>query len=325
MELVGQSTAFVDLLRRVERVSRSEVTVLLEGEPGTGKDAIARRIHRASARRRGRFVVVDCRALPGGLIESELFGHCRGAFTGATCSRAGRLERADGGTLYLDGVDELSRHAQSRFLRAIDAKEFLPLGGHGPRRADFRLIAAASTDLGERVRRGLFREDLYYRLRVVELKLPPLRERRGDVPALARAFLKALARSCGKPACCFSPAAMRRLEKYSWPGNLHELRGLVEAALAAAVGETVEETDLPLKVRAPLPPAKSPTVEAERPEPTFRERVTAYQRRLLLDALGRHGWDLARTARSLGLHRHQLRYLCSKLGIRRPRLPGDGR
>ena len=325
MELIGSSEPFRKLIDRVERVAGSEAPVLLAGEMGTGKGVIARRIHQASPRRRGNFVVVDCRTLPGGLIESELFGHRRGAFSGAFEARAGRLQVADGGSLYLDGVDELALAQQVHFLRAIESKEFLPIGAELPLRANFRVIAAASPGLAEKVRTGRFRQDLYYRLHVVELLLPPLRERRADIPDLARSFLIALARSYAKPTCRFSPGALEVLQGYSWPGNLHELRGIVEAALAAAIGETIEATDLPLKIRVPdgAPAGAPERNRGATATPTYHERVIAFQRELLLEALGRHRWDLRRTAHSLGLHRHQLKYVCSKLSIRRPRAPLD--
>lgn len=320
MDLIGASRAFVEILDQVRRVSPTDAAVLLAGDRGTGKDTIARAIHSKSPRRRGRFVALDCRSLPDGLVESELFGHRHGAFSGASESRAGRLQSADGGTLYLDGVDELPPRQQVRFLRAIESKEFSPLGSSTPRRVDFRLVAAACRDLSRKVAAGTFREDLYCRLNVVELVLPSLRERRDDISPLARALLEELFRAHQKPTRRFAPRVVQILEEYPWPGNLHELRGSVEAAFAAAKGETIEECDLPLRIRAPISESPPPTVDPPpaRPEP-FHASVRNFQRGLVLDALGEHSWDLGRTASSLCLERHQLKYLCAKLEIRRQR------
>ncbi|MBN1443625.1 MAG: sigma-54-dependent Fis family transcriptional regulator [Planctomycetes bacterium] len=326
MTLVARSYPFIEVLQRVRRLSAMDVPVLVAGEPGTGKDAVARHIHSHSLRRAGRFVVVDCRAIPEDLLEKELFGHVRGAFSGAREAQLGSLRAADGGTLCLDGVDDLPLAQQVRLLRAVEAKEIIPLGSSSPLKVDFRLVTTTTRDLAGEVSSGRFRQDLYYRLKVVELRLPPLRERREDIAAVALLFLRRLAGDYHKRATRLSPSARRVLEEHSWPGNLHELRSAMEAALASARGETIEESDLPLSVRVSRPPPADPAAErAEAPPPpvpTFREQVRQFEKQLVLRALARSGWSLKRAASELGLLPHQLKYLCAKLDIRQSRLPG---
>jgi two-component system response regulator HydG len=333
MVLIGTSRPFTELLEDAQRVSSSDATVLLSGEMGTGKDALARAIHAASPRRRAPFVPLDCASIPENLLEAELFGHEVGAFTGAERRRSGRFREAHGGTLYLDGSHNMSFRLQARLLRALEQREVLPLGATRPQRVDFRIVAAAPPDLAERVVAGTFREDLFYRLKVVELRLPPLRERREDIPPLTQLFLRELARAYCKPARRLAPEVYDLLGGYSWPGNVRELRNVVEAALATARGETVTESDLPLwfRVAAARPAELEPPPSEPRSRgglqssvggrlPTFREQVSAFQRQIILKALGRHLWDFRRAGRELGIERHQLKYLCAKLDIRRPRL-----
>jgi DNA-binding NtrC family response regulator len=318
--------AFRGILLDAERAAGSEASVLVTGETGTGKELLARAIHHASPRRAGPFVPVDCAGLAPGLIAAELFGHRRGAFSGAERERVGRFEAASRGTLFLDHVDELDLAAQAQLLRAVEAREVLPLGESRPRPVDFRLIASAGPDLGERVAGGGFRTDLFYRLRVVELALPPLRSRPADVPLLAARFLEDAARRFAKPLRGFSSRALEVLREHDWPGNARELQAAVESAAAAARGETIAESDLPVHVRIRRA-APAVTGAPGQPEPPaepggalllpFAERVAEFQRTLLLETLGRNLWSYREAARELGLERHQLKYLCAKHGIRR--------
>ncbi|MFN7986077.1 MAG: sigma-54 dependent transcriptional regulator [Thermoanaerobaculia bacterium] len=244
--IVGSSPALADALDRLRRAAASEVTVLLSGESGTGKELFARALHALSPRRAGPFVAVNVAALPEGLVENELFGHEKGAYTGASERRAGRFELADGGTLFLDEIGELPLGAQTKLLRVVEERTFLRVGGTVPLAVDVRLVAATNRDLSARVRGGAFREDLYYRLDVFPVRLPPLRARREDVPELARQF----ARSCGENARGrafeLSPAAVEKLVAWEWPGNIRELKNVVERAVLLSSGPLIRPSDVVL-------------------------------------------------------------------------------
>jgi transcriptional regulator with PAS, ATPase and Fis domain len=243
--IIGQSTAIVELKRRLERIARTDVNVLITGETGTGKELVAAAIHEASRRSRHNFVCVNCAALPDSLFESELFGHTRGAYTGAFQSRLGRLRESDGGTVFLDEIGELSLQAQAKLLRAIETREIQMLGGGSPAHADFRLIAATNQELETRINDGLFRRDLYYRLNVARVHLPVLRERMDDLPLLIRHCVERLNRQFGMDVEGVAPDAMRLLVGYAWPGNVRELRNLLESAYLSVVGSWIEIGDLP--------------------------------------------------------------------------------
>ena len=233
------------LFERIARVARTESTILLRGESGTGKELVARAAHRNSARADRPFIAINCAAIPDTLLESELFGHEKGAFTGAIALKKGKLELADGGTLFLDEIGELPLPLQAKLLRALQEREFERVGGTRPLRVDFRLIAATNRDLEAAVKSGAFRQDLFYRLNVVSLVLPPLRDRREDIPALADYFVRKHAVRSGRHVHGLHPDALARLMKYDWPGNVRELENVIEQALALGVSDRITVEDLP--------------------------------------------------------------------------------
>jgi DNA-binding NtrC family response regulator len=268
--LVGQSAPMVELYKQVARLASLDTTVLIEGETGTGKELVARAVHQASARAARPLVVVDCTALPETLVESELFGHERGAFTGATSARRGLLETADGSTCFLDEVGELPRALQVKLLRALQERVVRRLGGNDEIPVDVRVIAATNRDLRKLVEEGTFREDLYYRLHVVTLTVPALRERPGDVPVLARHFLERYAAVTGRAVTGFADEALALLGAYPWPGNVRELEHAVERAVALSMSAVILPGDLPAEVRtaaggrAAMPPGRLTLEEMKR-------------------------------------------------------------
>ncbi|MBK9515948.1 MAG: sigma-54-dependent Fis family transcriptional regulator [Anaeromyxobacter sp.] len=278
----------LDLARRVARV---DSTVLITGESGVGKERIAALVHRRSARAAGPFVPVDCGAVTETLLESELFGHARGAFTGATGDRVGLFEAAAGGTLFLDEVGETSLGMQAKLLRAIQELEVRRVGESVSRTVDVRVVAATNRDLGAEVEAGRFRKDLYYRLKVVEVRVPPLRERPEDVLPLARALLGAIARRMGRRLGGLTPAACELLQRHPWPGNVRELENALERAAAMASGSRVDVGDLPDELRRPDAPAR----------PAASRRLEEVEREAILAALAAHGGNQARTAATLGI------------------------
>jgi DNA-binding NtrC family response regulator len=254
-EMVGRSEPMQKLFRLVERAAESDATVLCTGESGTGKELIARAIHTLSRRRGRAFVAVNCAALSESLLESEIFGHEKGAFTGAHKTKIGRLEQADGGTLFLDEVGEMSSGVQTKLLRALESRSFERVGGLETIRVDLRVVAATNRDLGKAIAEGRFREDLYYRLNVVQLHAPPLRERAGDLPLLAQLFCAEKSAELGVPPRSLSPEALALLSSYDFPGNVRELENLIERAIVFAERDVLGPTDLPLPTaRAAAPP-----------------------------------------------------------------------
>jgi two-component system, NtrC family, response regulator AtoC len=248
--IVASSEAMREAMRLAERVAATDANVLVTGESGAGKDALALFIHECSRRAGQPFSKIDCAALPGELLEAELFGYERGAFTGATEARPGRLESAHKGTLVLDEIAHLTWEAQAKLLRVIEQREFERLGGRRTIRVDARLIALTNVDLDDAVRRRAFREDLFYRLNVVRIHVPPLRERRADTAELAQSFLKTYATKHGRRARTLSTEALSLFETYDWPGNVRELANMIERAVIVADGEAVEESHLPVSLRA---------------------------------------------------------------------------
>jgi DNA-binding NtrC family response regulator len=288
------------------RAAASRVTILVHGESGTGKELLARAIHYASPRSRGPLVAVNVAALPEGLLESELFGHERGAFTGADRQHRGRFELADGGTLFLDEIGDLPRGTQVKLLRVLQEQSFERLGGSRPIKVDVRLVAASHRDLQAMARSGEFREDLFFRLNVVAITLPPLRERREDVPLLVDHFLRRFADE-GK-ARGVSREAMDLLLKHDYPGNVRELENLVHRAVVLCRGEVITTSDLPLHLGRLEPEAKGGGG-------TFTDRVEAFEKALLLEALDRSGGVQTRAAASLGMGERHLRSRMKKLGM----------
>jgi two-component system response regulator HydG len=248
--LIGNAPAFREVIDALRQAAPTSATVLLSGESGTGKELAARLLHDLSPRASGPFVPISCAAIPETILESELFGYEKGAFTGAAGRKEGRFERADHGTLFLDEVGEMSPAVQVKLLRVLQDGVVERLGGTEPIQVDVRIVAATNKDLAAEVRAGRFREDLFYRLEVIAVRLPPLRQRREDVPLLASAFLRRLAERNGKPVQGYTPAALRRLEAYGWPGNVRELKHAVERAVVLCRGDVIDEGDLPEAVRA---------------------------------------------------------------------------
>ena len=309
--VIGDSPAMRDLLAQVERVGASEATVLITGESGTGKEVIARLLHGASGRAGRPFVVVNCGAIPEGLVESELFGHARGAFTGAVDKRLGRFVQAEGGTLFLDEIGELPPAAQAKLLRAIQEREVVPVGEAKPVPVDIRIVAATHRDLEQMVEGGKFREDLFYRLAVVPLEVPTLRARHKDVPALARWFLDA-ANIRNRRSVTISEAALATMASYPFPGNVRELENLVERLVVTDVDGVVTVEDLPAKVRNAAG-AGAPAGAAGPAAPAFGADGIALdavlrdtEDRLIDEALKQAGGNKARAAQLLGINRTTL-------------------
>ncbi len=300
--LICRSQAMVRVFRLVETLQNSESTVLITGESGTGKEVVARTIHAHSPHRSGPFVAVNAAALPSDLLESELFGHVRGAFTGAMRDRAGRFESASDGTLFLDEVGDVPIHLQVKLLRVLQEHTYERVGDSQPRRTNARIIAATHRDLRRAVTAGTFREDLYYRLRVFPIELPPLRARREDVEPIARLLLTRVGARAGR-ALQFSPEALRALLSYDWPGNVRELENAIEFAATVCPGQTLQPEDLPPEVLAAAPAAPEPAaaVWADEQASGSSDEQTAIQK-----ALEAHHWSRSRTARALGISRSTL-------------------
>jgi DNA-binding NtrC family response regulator len=301
LALVGHSPAIIEVMKTLARVAASQATVLVLGETGTGKELVARTIHRFSERASRRFVPVNCSALAEGLLESELFGHVRGSFTGAASSRPGLFREADKGTLFLDEIGDVSPALQAKLLRALQEHEIVPVGSEAPVKVDVRVIAATHRDLPELVRQGRFREDLYYRLDVVTLTLPPLRERRQDIPLLIDHFLGALSSRHGRGPVAVDPEAQRRLLAYDWPGNIRELQNALERAVLLAEQGVIGPEHLAANVRATTAPASEPSG----PAPTLRP-LEEIEREHVIRVLAATGGNREESSRILGISRRTL-------------------
>jgi DNA-binding NtrC family response regulator len=307
-QLLGTATAMQELFDLAQRIAACDVNVLITGETGTGKELLARAIHQMSARRSQAMVSFSCTNLPETLIEDELFGHEKGAFTGALTSRRGRLEAADNGTLFLDEIGDMDVSLQPKLLRVLQEGAFERLGSNTTVNVNVRLITATNRDLPKMVQEREFREDLYYRLNVVQLHLPPLRERRDDIPLLAHHFLQVAAQRFTKKVKKFSYSALRALDEYAWPGNVRELENAVQRAVILCDGHAVEPWHLPVAIR-------STDDEVSGLDRSYEQEVRQFKRRLVLRTLRQCGWSKAESARILGVARGYLHRLINQLDI----------
>ncbi len=301
--LVGRSRAMQNLYKEIGRVASTPATVLIQGETGTGKELVARALYQHGDRADRPFVAVNCAAIPETLLESELFGHERGAFTGAQYRRKGKVEAADGGTLFLDEIGNIDVKTQMDLLRVIETKQFTRVGGSDVVRSDFRIICATNRDLERAVKEGTFREDLYYRLNVFTIELPPLRARRGDIARLAHYFLEKYARAMSKKVTGFTPEAMYALKAYDWPGNVRELENAVERAMVVTNCPMIDREHLP------LPAGGGATAEGK--------RLEDMERRHIEQILKETGWNISRSASVLDIDRVTLYHKIEKYGLKR--------
>jgi DNA-binding NtrC family response regulator len=302
VKLIGNSKAMQDLFRQIELVAGARSNVLIVGASGTGKELVANALHEHSPRHEGRFLPINCAAIPAEILESELFGHERGAFTGATARKVGKFELADGGTLFLDEIGELPLEMQVKLLRVLEQREFMRVGGTETIRVDIRLLAATNQDLEAMVERGKFRNDLYYRLKVVTLAIPPLSERDGDVRLLANHFLDEFAKENNRESMSFSPEVMAALIGARWVGNVRELRNLVESLVVLAPGNEIKLADLPEEYRDPLPTPSVTKAQTEKGPGTDQNlTMEEIERRAILDALEKTGGNRTQAADLLGI------------------------
>jgi transcriptional regulator with PAS, ATPase and Fis domain len=308
--IIGRSAAMQEVFATVLRAAPSRATVLLAGESGVGKDMIARAIHQHSLRRDKPFVKINCTAIPENLMESELFGYEKGAFTGAATAKPGKFEQADGGTVFLDEIGDVPPSIQVKLLRVLQEREFERLGSNRTRHIDVRVIAATNVDLRAALEQGTFRQDLYYRLNVLPINIPPLRDRREDIPYLAEFFVGKHASELDSPVRSLAAGAMHKLVAYHWPGNVRELENVMERSLVLASGPVLEEAE----VRLDMAPSRR---TASSGEPGFLPpgmTLEEYERALIREALRRAGGNKSQAARLLGLTRNALRYRLTQMG-----------
>lgn len=314
--LVGRGARMQEILAAVERVAPTRTTVLLCGESGVGKDLIARAIHHHSPRDAQPFVKINCTAIPENLMESELFGYEKGAFTGASGSKPGKFEQADQGTAFLDEIGDVPPHVQVKLLRILQEREFERLGSNKTRQIDVRVIAATNVDLRRAIEEGNFREDLYYRLNVFPITIPPLRDRREDIPFLAEHFLERFARQQQRPQLSLSPEAQQKLVAYHWPGNVRELENVIERAMVIATGSVLDEDAIRLdhapRRAVPSNAESAPSNGGFLPDGTSLED---HERQLIREAMRRANGNKSQAARLLGLTRNALRYRLSQMGL----------
>ncbi|MDD9802949.1 MAG: sigma-54 dependent transcriptional regulator [Deltaproteobacteria bacterium] len=311
-ELIGEAPVMKKLKEQILQAAPTNGWVLISGENGTGKELVAKQLHVHSARNTGRFVEVNCAAIPEELIESELFGHEKGAFTGAIARKQGRFELAHGGTIFLDEIADMSLRTQAKILRILQEHKFERVGGSETIEVDVRVIAATNKDLEQEMRAGNFREDLYYRLNVIPFRIAPLRERRGDIPALVAAFVgEFCAESGARPKRVASPA-LRLMADYAWPGNVRELRNLMERLVLMTPGLCIEAADLPPEIVGGARPAPAPAASLDHARKEF-------ERSFLAARLAEHGWNISRTAEAIGIARESLSRKLRQFGIRASR------
>jgi len=308
--LIGQSPNFEAMLRSAKMVASTDVTVLITGETGTGKEVLASALQSQSPRAGKPFITLNCAALPESLVESELFGHRRGAFTGAVANQTGRLQAADGGTLFMDEVDSLPLPIQAKLLRFLETGEIQPVGDTNSQRVDVRVIAAANSNLEKKIAQGEFRKDLFYRLNVVPLQIPPLRERLGDIQLLLSHFMQHFAIEHKLPTPVVSKSAQARLQDYHWPGNVRELRNVCERLSILLAGRTIEESNLPREIITPQPQKSSFAL------PEGGINLEKVELDLIQQALARTNGNRSRSARLLGITRDTLLYRMQKYNLR---------
>ena len=312
-EIAGEGPAIGELLQRIEKVAPTNARVLIVGENGSGKELVARAIHAGSPRAEQPFVEVNCAAIPSELIESELFGHMKGSFTGAFADRSGKFEQADGGTLFLDEVGDMSPATQSKVLRALQEGVVTRIGAAKSIKVDVRVIAATNKALEEEIAAGRFREDLYYRLNVVPIQVPPLRERRGDIPLLVEHFRAELTRTAGVGAKRFGADAVQALSARDWPGNVRELKNAVERLLILASGDTVTAADVAALVGGPSERPLATLLQTS----TFEAFKEEAERAFLVAKLAENGWNVSETARKLAMPRSNLYKKIERYGLQR--------
>jgi DNA-binding NtrC family response regulator len=310
--IIGRDYKMLRLFELIESVAETRTTVLILGESGTGKTVTARAVHQLSSRRDKPFVEVACGALPESLLESELFGHVAGSFTGATHDKIGKFLQADGGTLFLDEVATASPGLQVKLLRVLQDREFEPVGGNKTHKVDVRLVLATNRDLEEMVRRGEFREDLYYRINVISITQPPLRERIGDIPLLLEHYFAHFCEQTGKKITGFDEQALQALQRYSWPGNVRELVNVVERSVVLSKGPVVSLSELPDAIRRE---ELARTDLSGCAAANLKSALALPEKQIILDALGAHGWSRQDTAKALGINRTTLYKKMKKFGI----------
>ncbi|HEU4370487.1 MAG TPA: sigma-54 dependent transcriptional regulator [Methylomirabilota bacterium] len=318
--LVGRHAEMVRIYQRITQIAATPTTVLITGESGTGKELVARAIHQCSDRSAQPFVAINVAAIPDTLVESELFGHERGAFTGAHARRLGKFELAHAGTIFLDEIGSLRLDLQTKLLRVLQAREIDRLGGSRPVAVDVRVVAATNVNLRQAVRDRTFREDLYYRLNVVPVHVPPLRERREDVPRLVEHFVRKFARECHRDVRGVSAAAVEALTRYDWPGNVRELENVIQRAVVLVGGPVIHLEDVPLDVAMP----ETVSLLARDTLP-LREACDQFERQYVIRTLERTQWNVSRTARQLGVHRNTVLAKLAAWGVQRPGPPDERR
>lgn len=311
-QVIGESVPMKALRQQIAVTAPTNGRVLIYGESGTGKELVARALHANSLRNKGPFVEVSCAAIPEELIESELFGHAKGSFSGATDDKTGKFQKADGGTLFLDEVGDMSHRTQSKVLRVLEEQRIEPIGANQTLRVDVRVIAATNKNLEQEIARGAFRQDLFYRLNVIPFHVPPLRDRREDIPVLARFFLNEFSAEYGKKTRELSEGALEILIRYPWPGNVRELKNLVERLVIVCPQARIEPHHLPPELFRGV--AESP----QHPYSTLHEARSAYEREFILRKLQEHRWNMTQTASALGLERSHLYRKMKSLGIAAP-------
>jgi transcriptional regulator with PAS, ATPase and Fis domain len=314
--VLGKSVKMREIFHILEKIASKDVTVLLSGETGTGKEVLAQSLHEESLRRGAPFITVDCGSIPENLVESELFGHTKGAFTGATMDRLGAFEEADRGTIFLDEIGELPLEQQAKLLRVLEKREIKRVGENEPRRVDVRIIAATNRNLTEEVDKGTFRKDLFYRLSVVEIRIPPLRERPDDIGLLAEHILEQLAVRSARPRVRLSPEAVTLLARHAWPGNVRELRNVLEKSFALVEKEEISAAAVVVGSIGTDPGISPHGVSAADGGIPYSDAREKFEKEYLLDVLRRNDLNVSKSARAAGIHRQSLHRLLKKHGIR---------